>query len=203
MKQPSVKALDLLYEYEVGGGEAYYNKFLKRFTWPGGESGPTIGIGIDTAYYSANEISNIFDFLKEDQIKLIQGAKDKTGASGKEYTKTLQAANIEVSWDQATKIFKSLTWPKFAAAAERTFPGLIDLKDDAYGAIVSLVFNRGTRMVGDSRKEMRNIKSLIPDKNYNAIAKEVIKMKRLWEGKDLDGLLARRDAEAKLIESCA
>jgi GH24 family phage-related lysozyme (muramidase) len=203
MKQPSAKALDLLYKYEVGGGEAYYNKFLKKFTWPGRESGPTIGIGIDTAYYNASEISCIFDFLKEDQIKLIQGGKGKTGLAGKEYTKTLLAANIEVSWDQATKIFKSLTWPKYATAAERTFPGLIDLEDDAYGAIVSLVFNRGTSLVGDSRKEMRNIKSLIPDKAYETIAEEVIKMKRIWKDKDLDGLLARRDAEAELIKSCA
>jgi hypothetical protein len=28
-------------------------------------------------------------------------------------------------------------------------------------------------------------------------------MKRIWEGKELDGLLRRRDAEADLIESCA
>ena len=35
------------------------------------------------------------------------------------------------------------------------------------------------------------------------IAKELRKMKRIWQGKGLDGLLTRREAEAKLVESCA
>jgi uncharacterized membrane protein YgaE (UPF0421/DUF939 family) len=51
--------------------------------------------------------------------------------------------------------------------------------------------------------EMKNIKELIPSKDYKGIAKEVRKMKRIWIGKGLDGLLERRETEAKLIESCA
>jgi GH24 family phage-related lysozyme (muramidase) len=49
---------------------------------------------------------------------------------------------------------------------------------------------------------MRNIRDLIPKKDYKGIAKELRKMKRIWQGKGLDGLLERRDAEAKLVESC-
>jgi GH24 family phage-related lysozyme (muramidase) len=49
---------------------------------------------------------------------------------------------------------------------------------------------------------MLNIRNLIDSKNYKAIANEVRKMKRLWINKGLDGLLARRDEEAALIESC-
>ena len=56
-------------------------------------------------------------------------------------------------------------------------------------------------MKGDSRKEMRNIRAHVPEKNYKKIAQEIQNMKRLWVGKDLDGLLTRRDAEASLIES--
>jgi len=56
MNAPSKNTLDLLLEYEVGGGQSYYNKKLSRFTWPGGASGPTIGIGIDTAYYTSKEL---------------------------------------------------------------------------------------------------------------------------------------------------
>jgi GH24 family phage-related lysozyme (muramidase) len=66
----------------------------------------------------------------------------------------------------------------------------------------SLVFNRGTSLVGDKRLEMRNIKVLIPKKDYKKIAQEIRSMKRLWRGKNLDGLIERREAEAKLIESC-
>jgi GH24 family phage-related lysozyme (muramidase) len=65
-----------------------------------------------------------------------------------------------------------------------------------------LVFNRGTKLTGDSRIEMRNIKTLIPLKKYKEIASEIKKMKRLWRGKNLDGLLERRDAEAKMVEDC-
>jgi GH24 family phage-related lysozyme (muramidase) len=201
--KPSENSLKLLFEYEVGGGKAYYEKKLSRFTWPGGASGPTIGIGIDTAYYNAQEIAKIFEFLPDDQIELIQGASGRTGQRGKEYTVKLREAGIVVTWNHAVEIFDELTWTKFSKAAERTFPGLADLHEDAYGAIVSLVFNRGTCLSGDSRREMRVIKMLIPDKNYTKIAAQFRAMKRIWEGKGLDGLLKRRDAEADLIESCA
>lgn len=201
--EPSKKTLDLLLEYEVGGGKNYYEKKLSRFTWPGGASGPTIGIGIDTAYYNAKEIASIFNFLPEDQIKLIQQATGKTGQKGQEYTINLRKANIVVTWDHAIDIFEQLTWPKFAKAAEKAFPELDEFHEDAYGAIVSLVFNRGTSMSGESRKEMRAIRSLVLEKDYKGIAKQIRLMERLWRNKGLDGLLKRREAEAALIESVA
>ena len=200
--KPSQKTLDLLLQYEVGGGKFYYEKYLSKFTWPGGASGPTIAIGVDCGYYTPLELENIFSFLEEGQLDLVKGASNKTGEKGKEYTKKLRAAGITVSWNKALEIFETLTWPKFTRLAEKTFPGLSDLHPDAYGAIISLVFNRGTSLRGESRKEMVNIKGLIPSKNYKQIAREFRNMKRIWIGKGLDGLLERREAEAKLIESC-
>jgi hypothetical protein len=200
--KPSEKTLQLLYKYEVGGGESYYNKYLSKFTWPGGASGPTIAIGVDCAYYSEAELAKIFSFLPADKLKLVQGASGKTSDRGKDYTKLLRSADIVVDWARALKIFESLTWPKFTKLAEKTFPGLSDLHPDAYGAIVSLVFNRGTSLTGDKRLEMRNIKVLVPKKDYKNIAQEFRKMKRLWIGKGLDGLIERREAEADLVESC-
>jgi hypothetical protein len=201
--KPSPKTLELLLEYEVGGGKDFYEKKLSKFTWPKGASGPTIAIGVDCAYYTPTELANLFSFLPEEQITLIQGASGKKGLSGKEYTVTLRKAGIVVDWDKALDIFNRLTWPKFTKLAEKTFPGLKDLHPDAYGAIVSLVFNRGTSMKGDSRKEMRLVRALVPEKNYKRIAQQFRDMKRIWEGKELDGLLKRRDAEADLILSCA
>jgi GH24 family phage-related lysozyme (muramidase) len=203
MKTPSPETLKLLFDYEVGGGKSYYDKYLSKFTWPGGASGPTIGIGVDCGYYTKDELSKIFHFLPNNQIRLIQEANNKTSTSGKEYTKTLREAGITVSWDDAKEIFETLTWPKFAKLAEKTFPGLDKLCDNAYGAIVSLVFNRGSSMTGDSRLEMRNIRDLVPKKDYKGIAKQLRNMKRIWKGKGLDGLIERREAEAKLVESCA
>jgi hypothetical protein len=200
--KPSPKVLELLLKYEVGGGKAYYDKFLSRFTWPGGASGPTIAIGIDCAYYTKLELFKIFNFLPKTQIELIQGSIGKTGQKGKEYTKVLRNAGISVSWEKAMDIFYSTTWGKFTNLTNKTFLGATELKEDAYGAIVSLVFNRGSSLNGPSRLEMRNIRDLILFKNYKAIASEIRKMKRLWIGKNLDGLLERREAEAKLVESC-
>ena len=200
--KPSPKTLDLLLKYEVGGGKSYYEKYLSKFTWPGGASGPTIAIGVDCAYYSELELTKIFSFLAKDEIKRIQEASGKTGDRGKEYAKKLRSAGIVVNWEQAMDIFTNLTWPKFTKLAEKTFPGLSELHPDAYGAIISLVFNRGTSLKGDSRKEMVNIKNLITKKDYKKIAKEFRNMKRIWVGKSLDGLLERREAEAKLVEQC-
>jgi GH24 family phage-related lysozyme (muramidase) len=203
MKQPSPKALALILEYEVGGGQSYYEKYLSKPTWPGGASGMTLAIGIDCGYYTPTELSKIFSFLSLDQLKSVQGASGKTGQAGKNYTQSVKNLNITVSWEDAVNVFDNLTWPKFSRLAENAFPGLTELCDDAYGAIVSLVFNRGTSMKGDSRLEMRNIRDLVPKKEYKSIAKELRNMKRIWQGKGLDGLLERREAEAKLVESCA
>ena len=201
MNKPSPLTLKLLFDYEVGGGQKYYEKKLSKFTWPEGASGPTIAIGVDCAYYSAAELAEIFDFLPEAQVKLIQGSVGKTGAKGEEYTRILRKAGITVSWAQAVPIFEKLTWPKFSKLAEKAFPGLTELRPNAYGAIVSLVFNRGTSFAGDRRLEMRNIRTLVKKKDYKGIANEFRKMKRIWVGKGLDGLLERRDAEAKLAET--
>ena len=32
--KPSEKTLALLLEYEVGGGQSYYERYLSKFTWP-------------------------------------------------------------------------------------------------------------------------------------------------------------------------
>jgi GH24 family phage-related lysozyme (muramidase) len=202
MKLPSKKALDLILEYEVGGGKSYYDKFLARPTWPGGASGFTLGIGVDCAYYTTQELEKLFYFLPEKQLEIVKNASGKKGLQGKEYTQKYKNSGINVTWEQAISMFNELTWSKFSRLAEKTYPELDNLCDDAYGAIVSLVFNRGSSLVGDSRLEMRKIKNLIPQKNYKEIAKQIRDMKRLWVGKNLDGLLSRREDEAKLVESC-
>jgi hypothetical protein len=205
MKQPTTQVLDLILEYEVGGSKSFYNKYLTHPTWPGGYSGMTLGIGIDCGYYTKEELTNMFSFLNPKQLEAVKNATGKVGEQGKAYVNSneVKEANITVNWDQAIKIFDTVTWPKYARLTEQAFPGVDHLCDNAYGALVSLVFNRGTAMSGDSRLEMRNIRVLVPKKDYKGIATELRKMKRLWEGKGLDGLVARREAEARLVETCA
>jgi GH24 family phage-related lysozyme (muramidase) len=76
---------------------------------------------------------------------------------------------------------------------------------DAQGALISLVYNRGTSMFDkpgeDRRKEMRAIRDAVAVGDLQEIANQLRSMERLWEGKGLDGLIKRREDEAALVES--
>jgi hypothetical protein len=60
------------------------------------------------------------------------------------------------------------------------FPGINELSPDAQGALVSLVFNRGTSMEGDRRREMRAIQAAVANGDLQEIADQLRSMKRLW-----------------------
>jgi GH24 family phage-related lysozyme (muramidase) len=182
------------------GGKSYYEKYLNRFTYPGGASGPTIMIGVDCAYYNENELKNIFNFLPESDIKLILGCIGKTGPSAKTYIKKL--SHIKISWENAEKVFYDIILPKFYNLTLKIWPKVENLCPNAQVALTSIVFNRGASLSGASRLEMRELKVLVPSKKYKEISDEILKMKRLWIGKNLDGLLKRREEESKLVLSC-
>ena len=83
----------------------------------------------------------------------------------------------------------------------RAFPGCEELPADCFGALVSLVYNRGGGMgiPGDERRaEMRLIRDAIRVRDYSDVPEALREMKRLWP--NAGGLRARRDAEAALFE---
>ena len=203
--QLSNKAYKLILDYEVGGGPSYYNKALKHPCYPGGESGVTIGIGYDLGYNTAAQFEAdwkaILDQTSYNRLVPHLGKKSSNAAAAIPSVK-----DIEISWDAAEIVFKKNTLPRFINETKKAFPGVERLHPDAFGALVSLVFNRGGSISGSSRVEMLNIKNAIINKRtdiYNYISQQVIDMKRLWVGKGLDGLLTRRNEESKLIKSCA
>lgn len=199
--QISDKALSLILNYEVGGGESYYNKFLYRPTWPGLNSGVTIGIGYDLGYTNLQSFKAAWT-TKISPSNIIRLARTLSvrGRSAKELIPGVK--DIKIPWQHALSVFKSNTIPIYTNQTNKAFPGADRLHPDAYGVLVSLVFNRGSDLTGSRRIEMKNIRSLVPSKNYKAIANEIRKMKRLWINAGADGLLKRRDDEAKLVESC-
>jgi GH24 family phage-related lysozyme (muramidase) len=199
--QISDKALSLILNYEVGGGESYYNKFLYRPTWPGLNSGVTIGIGYDLGYTNLQSFKAAWT-TKISPSNIIRLARTLSvrGRSAKELIPGIK--DIKIPWQHALSVFKSNTIPIYTNQTNKAFPGADRLHPDAYGVLVSLVFNRGSDLTGSRRIEMKNIRSLVPSKNYKAIANEIRKMKRLWINAGADGLLKRRDDEAKLVESC-
>ncbi len=51
----------------------------------------------------------------------------------------------------------------------------------------------------DAKKEMKAIVELVAKQDYEGIAEQIEKSKRLWENRGLDGLVIRRENEADLI----
>jgi GH24 family phage-related lysozyme (muramidase) len=78
------------------------------------------------------------------------------------------------------------------------YPELDSLNEDTRGALVSMIYNRGNKLDGDRRKEMRAIVELVAKADYEGIADQIERSKRLWEN-GLDGLVKRREEEADLI----
>jgi hypothetical protein len=199
------KSLKLIFDFEVGGGENYYNKFLKNPTWPGEQSGVTIGVGYDTGYVNKTEFSNDWkDLPKEtfDRLYRVVGVK---GYQAKELARRLK--DITIPWELSVKVFMNKTVKKFYDLTRATFPNFDKLPEDAKGGLVSLVFNRGAALEGDRRREMKSIRDIMAknsdfdEKILFQIAEQVRKMKRIWIGGSIEkGMSRRRDAEAKIIE---
>ena len=201
----SKKSLDLILEFEVGGGENYYNKFLKNPAWPEGQSGVTIGVGYDLGYVNKAEFSEDWkDLPKEifDRLYKVVGIK---GYNAKNLIRGLK--DITIPWELALKVFNNKTVTKFYNLTRETFPNFDNLPEDAKGGLVSLVFNRGNALEGDRRREMKLIRdgmklvSTFDQKALTFIANQIRNMKRIWIGGSIEkGMSRRRDAEAKLIE---
>jgi hypothetical protein len=202
----SENSLKLILDFEVGGGENYYNKFLKNPTWPGEQSGVTIGVGYDCGYVNKTEFTNDWKELNQkdfDKLYKVVGVK---GYNAKELTKRLK--DIIIPWELGLKVFMNKTVSKFYNLSRDTFPNFDKLPDDAKGGLVSLVFNRGAALEGDRRREMKAIRDIMArtqnfdEKILSQIADEIRKMKRIWMGGSIEkGMSRRRDAEAKLIET--
>ena len=192
--------IDFIVEEETGGKDYYEKVYKSTFIWPKGMSGPTAMVGIDIGYYSEKEINDIFKpFTTAHELDLIQNGRGKKGVIAEAYTKKLKG--ITFTWEEALQVFDTYILPKFERYTLKAFPGVEELCTSAQTALVSLVFNRGMSMKGASRVEMARIKELVPDQKYKDIATQIRRMKRLWD--KTSGLVARREREAKLVESCS
>jgi GH24 family phage-related lysozyme (muramidase) len=175
--------------------------------WPGGSSGITIGVGYDLGFVTEDQFEEDWSpFLSGDDIDRL---KDVIGLSGdKASHRASEFGDIKIKRPDAEQVFKERTLPLYSQRTENALPGVDQLPAAAQGALVSLVFNRGGGMKDDpsrpgdeTRREMRAIRDAVAAGDLQEIADQLRSMKRLWEGKGLDGLLKRRDAEADLVES--
>jgi GH24 family phage-related lysozyme (muramidase) len=174
--------------------------------FPGGDSGVTIGIGYDLGFVTAAELQTDWGtHLSADVITRLKTAIGLTGPAAK--NKARDFRDIHINRADALAVFRASTIPTTLRTTARAFPGVELLPADAQGALVSLIYNRGAKMDGDRRREMRAIRDAVANNSLNLpaklreIAAQLRSMKRLWIGKGLDGLIKRREDEARLVES--
>jgi GH24 family phage-related lysozyme (muramidase) len=172
--------------------------------WPGGQSGITIGIGYDLGYVTRDQFESdwgdVLTKVTRGRLAAVVGLR-----AVKAKNRAADFAGLRLKRADAESVFRDKTIPLFVVRAGQAFPGFQTLPLDVQGALVSLVYNRGTSMVDDSkddrRREMRAIRDAVAAGDLPKIAAQLRSMKRLWVGKGLDGLIERREAEAQLVES--
>ncbi|MEO8205314.1 MAG: hypothetical protein ABI615_03980 [Chthoniobacterales bacterium] len=184
-------------EYEVGS-EAQYNHWPHP-EWPQGMSGVTQGIGYDNGYTARRQILSDWCFISEvERLAATAGIK---GRAAKDAAYAVR--DIYIPFNGAMDVFQNVDAPRYYQMCRRIFPGFDDLAPLSRDALASLVYNRGSSMAGPGRIEMREIARLTSRKDYRGIAFQIRAMKRLWKNAGLDGLLARREAEARMVEGCS
>lgn len=193
----SKKAIELIIQHEIGGRFVYEKKYQKPI-WAGGESGLTIGIGYDLGY---NKEKDLFSDWASLNLNFLNALKRFCGVKG-EIVKTMmkdEVLNVIIPYNMAYDVFVKKSIPKYYAMTKKIYPQLDTLNEDTRGALVSMVYNRGAKIEGDSRKEMKAIVELVAKQDYEGIAEQIEQSKRLWENRGLDGLVIRRESEADLI----
>ncbi|MBK9315435.1 MAG: hypothetical protein IPM55_14520 [Acidobacteria bacterium] len=195
----SKAGLEVIVKFEISS-QAHYESKLNRPTWPGGESGVTIGIGYDLGFNTKTQIREDWrGRISDENLDRLAEASRVTGQNARALIAGLR--DIKVPYEAAKEVFFIRSLVRFAKDTRGIYPGIEKLPADAQSMLLSLVFNRGTKLTGSTRVEMNQIVSLVKSKNLKGIADQIRSMKRLWVGKGLPGLLARRDIEANMVEN--
>ena len=187
---------NLIVEFEVGGRSGYD----PRPEWPRGASGVTVGVGYDCGYNSRTNILSDWRDLGSLPATRLSNTSGITGNRARDTLATVR--DILVRWDTAIGVFDEVDVARTFALCQRTFDGFDDLRPNAQASLVSLIFNRGNGMSGPNRSEMRSIRNVTPKRDYEEIALQLRKMKRIWRGTAIErGMSRRREAEAVLMET--
>jgi GH24 family phage-related lysozyme (muramidase) len=193
MTNLSTKGIQAIINWETGG-ESYYDKHPQ---WPGAESGVTIGVGWDLGHTSATETSRAWSsHLPASTLALLVSVSGHKGVGATHVLPPVK--HLVIPWDAALSVFENVTLPAWYMRTLRIYPQMLDLPGDCAAALVSLVFNRGTSLSGERRREMSNIQALLRTGNLKEIPKQFREMERLWP--NVKGLRRRRNEEADLFE---
>lgn len=197
----SQEAIDLIVDEEVSSQKVYTARY-QHPTWPGGESGVTIGIGYDIGY--ATPVGFRADWTTLIPQEMVEVLSEVVGLTGEHARAVLPSvrSSVAVPWDAAEKVFLGHDVPKWIEIVKMHLANCDQLSPDCLGALVSLAYNRGASFenLGDRYTEMRTIKVLMQHQHFDLIPAQFRSMKRLWASQSMRGLVLRREHEALLFE---
>ncbi len=200
----SVDSVDQLVEHEVSS-EAYYTANLTGAVVPRdasgnalAASGVTIGIGYDLGQQSPSQIrSDWSGRLDASTVNLLAAAAGRKGRGAIDALSSLRG--IEISFADANHVFRTVSIHEYCRRTYSVYPNVVELHPHSQGALLSLIYNRGVSMdpAKSSRREMRDIRTLMAVERYTEVPTQIRSMKRIWTAR---GLLKRRDDEAAMFE---
>ncbi len=181
---------------EEVGGRDFYEQHTAVPHWPGEASGITIGVGYDLRFSADIFDGDWGDKLPDDARAALRPHLGKHGSAAE--ANALSA--IRIPWTTAWQVFIGRSLPLQVDRTRNTYTAFAQLPGLCRSVLVSLVFNRGTRLEDqpgkDTRREMRAIRDLLDQDRLDEVPEQIISMRRLWPNSQ--GLRARRRREAEL-----
>lgn len=197
LRRVSPDAINMMIEFETGGRTAYEaNSAHPSAQGIGG--GITIGFGYDLGTTTEDRFRRDWSpYLKPNEVDRLAALIGVKGDEAKAAVPKL--ADITIRWEDALAVFP-LGLTRYATGLDLKLPNTRDLPPHSYGALVSLVYNRGAAFdaQGERYTEMRNIRGLMESRQFDGIAAQIRAMKRLWP--TVPTLANRREREAQLFE---
>jgi hypothetical protein len=194
-------ACDLIVAEEVTSQAVYEHKYRHVLEYPGGNSGPTGGIGYDFGTQTRAQIkADWSDKVDGGLLRVLLGASGLRGDKAAAYSHSTRGG-VDIPWDVALDVFSNHDLPRYLGILEHYCPGAGALGPDCKGVLLSIAFNRDASgfVKGDPRyAEMREIRRCVGSGDLASIPGLIRSMKRLWP--PTNGVYARREHEALLFE---
>jgi peptidoglycan hydrolase-like protein with peptidoglycan-binding domain len=188
---------------EEVSGPRQYRQLYRNPIWPSAESGITIGIGYDLRFATSAQFHA--DWADRLPPAAVAALADVLGQPGS-LARLDHVRDVEVPLLDAVSVFLRRTLPLYLDRTRSIYPEVDTLAEARRTALVSVVYNRGTRLTDtdplrEERREMRAIQSLLAAGHLDGVAEQIDAMARLWDPERLPGLVRRRHNEARLWRS--
>lgn len=192
-------APDLIARWEVSG-ERGYPRCCARSIWPGGASGITWGIGYDGGHQHPSVIAR--EWRAHPAVDRLVTAAGITGDAAKAALPKYR--DIVTPWSLAKRVFTESSLPRYRALARRAYGrAFLTAPMPVQDALTDEVYNRGTGMAGERRRERRKIRDhCLPARDWECVAQQLEASCWVWAGKPIGvGLCNRRRDEARIARN--